>query len=91
MTISNIHELKDFLLSNKLTQKEKCELINKTLNVWIKDESKVDESKFKTKYKLLGIDKELDEKINITDYDVIVSGGRGIGGSGDQATTKAWR
>ena len=42
---------------------------------------KIDESKFKTKYKLLGIDKELDEKINITDYDVIVSGGRGIGGS----------
>src|SRR4030042_3047321 len=41
----------------------------------------IDESKFKTKYKLLGIDKELDEKINITDYDVIVSGGRGIGGS----------
>jgi len=42
---------------------------------------KIDESKFKTKYKLLGIDKELDEKINITDYDVIVSGGRGLGGS----------
>ncbi len=42
---------------------------------------KIDESKFKTKYKLLGIDRELDEKINITDYDVIVSGGRGIGGS----------
>jgi electron transfer flavoprotein alpha subunit len=41
----------------------------------------IDESKFKTKYKLLGIDKELDEKINITDYDVIVSGGRGLGGS----------
>jgi electron transfer flavoprotein alpha subunit len=42
---------------------------------------KIDESKFKTKYKLLSIDKELDEKINITDYDVIVSGGRGLGGS----------
>jgi electron transfer flavoprotein alpha subunit/NAD-dependent dihydropyrimidine dehydrogenase PreA subunit len=42
---------------------------------------KIDQSKFKSKYKLLGIDKELDEKINITDYDVIVSGGRGLGGS----------
>ena len=43
MTITNIHELKDYLLNNKLTQKEKCELINKSLNVWINDESKVDE------------------------------------------------
>jgi electron transfer flavoprotein alpha subunit len=42
---------------------------------------KIDESKFKSKYKLLGTEKELDEKINITDYDVIVSGGRGLGGS----------
>ncbi|OFW62726.1 MAG: electron transfer flavoprotein subunit alpha [Actinobacteria bacterium RBG_19FT_COMBO_36_27] len=42
---------------------------------------KIDDSKFKTKYKLLGVDKELDGKINITDYDVIVSGGRGLGGS----------
>jgi len=42
---------------------------------------KIDESKFKSKYKLLGIEKELGEKINITDYDVIVSGGRGLGGS----------
>lgn len=43
MTITNIHELKDFLLSNELTQKDKCLLINKSLNVWINDESKVDE------------------------------------------------
>lgn len=42
---------------------------------------KIDDSRFKTKYKLLGVDKELDGKINITDYDVIVSGGRGLGGS----------
>ena len=42
---------------------------------------KIDDSRFKTKYKLLGTDKELDGKINITDYDVIVSGGRGLGGS----------
>lgn len=42
---------------------------------------KTDESKFKSKYKLLGTEKELDENINITDYDVIVSGGRGLGGS----------
>jgi electron transfer flavoprotein alpha subunit len=42
---------------------------------------KIDESKFKSKYKLLGTEKELNENINITDYDVIVSGGRGLGGS----------
>ncbi|MBM3702797.1 MAG: electron transfer flavoprotein subunit alpha [Actinobacteria bacterium] len=41
----------------------------------------IDEKKFKSKYKLLGIEKELNENINITDYDVIVSGGRGLGGS----------
>lgn len=42
---------------------------------------KIDDHRFRTKYKLLGVDKELNEKINITDYDVIVSGGRGLGGS----------
>ncbi|MBC8389774.1 MAG: electron transfer flavoprotein subunit alpha [Actinobacteria bacterium] len=41
----------------------------------------IDESKFKSKYKLLGTERELNENINITDYDVIVSGGRGLGGS----------
>ncbi|GAH93021.1 unnamed protein product, partial [marine sediment metagenome] len=41
----------------------------------------IDESNFKTKYKLLGTEKELNENINITDYDVVVSGGRGLGGS----------
>jgi len=41
---------------------------------------KIDQSKFKTKYKLVDIEKELEENINITDYDVIVSGGRGLGG-----------
>jgi len=43
----------------------------------------IDITKFKTKYKLLGIDKDTSEKINLTDYDVIVSGGRGLG-SGDK-------
>lgn len=42
---------------------------------------KIDPSRFKTGYKLVDVDMELDEKINITDYDVIVSGGRGLGGS----------
>ncbi|MDP3012444.1 MAG: electron transfer flavoprotein subunit alpha [Candidatus Hydromicrobium sp.] len=42
---------------------------------------KIDEPKFKSKYKLLGTEKELNENINITDFDVIVSGGRGLGGS----------
>ena len=42
---------------------------------------KINDSDFKTKYKLVSVDRELDEKINITDYDVVVSGGRGLGGS----------
>jgi electron transfer flavoprotein alpha subunit/NAD-dependent dihydropyrimidine dehydrogenase PreA subunit len=41
----------------------------------------IDESRFKTKYKLIGTEKEQDGNINITDYDVVVSGGRGLGGS----------
>jgi len=41
----------------------------------------IDEKNFKTKYKLLGVERELNENINITDYDVVVSGGRGLGGS----------
>ncbi|GAI58280.1 unnamed protein product, partial [marine sediment metagenome] len=41
----------------------------------------IDEKNFKSKYKLLGTEKELNENINITDYDVVVSGGRGLGGS----------
>jgi len=43
----------------------------------------IDEKKFKTKYRMLGTEIEKGEKINITDYDVIVSGGRGLG-SGDK-------
>jgi len=45
------------------------------------DYIEIDEKNFKSKYKLLGTEKELNENINITDYDVIVSGGRGLGGS----------
>jgi len=41
----------------------------------------IDEKNFKSKYKLLGTERELNENINITDYDVVVSGGRGLGGS----------
>ena len=40
---------------------------------------KIDEKKFKTVYKLTGTESEKGENINITDYDVIVSGGRGLG------------
>ncbi|MEA2015924.1 MAG: electron transfer flavoprotein subunit alpha [Actinomycetota bacterium] len=42
---------------------------------------KVERSEFKTEYNLIGVDRELNENINITDYDVVVSGGRGLGGS----------
>ena len=48
----------------------------------------IDESKFKTKYKLISTEKEAGENINITDYDVIVSGGRGLGGSENFAILK---
>jgi caffeyl-CoA reductase-Etf complex subunit CarE len=48
----------------------------------------IDESKFKTKYKLISTEKEAGENINITDYDVIVSGGRGLGGSDSFALLK---
>jgi len=41
----------------------------------------INEKNFKTKYKMLGTETEKGEKINITDYDVIVSGGRGLGSS----------
>jgi electron transfer flavoprotein alpha subunit len=40
----------------------------------------IDPKNFKTKYKMLGTETEKGEKINITDYEVIVSGGRGLGG-----------
>jgi len=41
----------------------------------------IDDAKFKTRYKLISVEKETGQSINITDYDVIVSGGRGIGGA----------
>ena len=48
----------------------------------------IDESKVKTKYKLISTEREAGENINITDYDVIVSGGRGLGGSENFAILK---
>jgi electron transfer flavoprotein alpha subunit len=49
---------------------------------------KLDESKFKTKYKLINIEKETEEKINLNDYDAVVSGGRGVGSSEKFAMVK---
>ncbi|MBN2072658.1 MAG: electron transfer flavoprotein subunit alpha/FixB family protein, partial [Actinobacteria bacterium] len=40
----------------------------------------VDPGKFRTVYRMLGTETEKGENINISDYDVIVSGGRGLGG-----------
>lgn len=40
----------------------------------------IDTDNFKSKYKLLSVEKEPGKSINLTDYDVIVSGGRGMGG-----------
>ncbi|MBM3700641.1 MAG: electron transfer flavoprotein subunit alpha [Actinobacteria bacterium] len=49
---------------------------------------KFDPLNFKTKYKLLSQEKESGQSINLTDYDVIVSGGRGIGGPDNFALIK---
>jgi electron transfer flavoprotein alpha subunit len=59
------------LSMDKENYKDKIEYLN------------IDSTKFKTKYKLLRVEKDTGEKINLTDYDVIVSGGRGLG-SGDK-------
>ena len=40
----------------------------------------LDTGNFKSRYKLLSVETETGQSINLTDYDVIVSGGRGIGG-----------
>jgi len=40
----------------------------------------INQKKFKSKYKMLGTEAEKGEKINITDYEIIISGGRGLGG-----------
>lgn len=47
-----------------------------------------DTSKFKSKYKIMSRNKSVQEKINLSDYDVIVSGGRGVGGSDNFALLK---
>ncbi len=39
----------------------------------------VDEKNYKSKYKLLGTDKNIHDNINLSDYEIIVSGGRGLG------------
>ncbi len=48
----------------------------------------IDKSKFKSKYKLLSVESEEGKSINLTDYDIIVSGGRGVGGSGNFSLIK---
>jgi caffeyl-CoA reductase-Etf complex subunit CarE len=67
----HVMEKKKNLIMTKENYKEKIEYLN------------IDSTKFKTKYKLLRVEKDTGEKINLTDYDVIVSGGRGLG-SGDK-------
>jgi len=48
----------------------------------------LDTENFKSKYKLLGTEKESGQSINLTDYDVVVSGGRGMGGPENFALLK---
>jgi len=42
---------------------------------------KIDSSNFRSKYRLISVERETGKSINLTDYDVIVSGGRGVGGA----------
>ncbi len=50
-----------------LEYSEKIEFIN------------INPDNFKSKYKLVSVEKEKGKSINLTDYDIIVSGGRGLG------------
>jgi electron transfer flavoprotein alpha subunit len=61
-----------------MEKKKKGKIPEETCERIVKIE--VDEKRFKTKYRLTGTSTEKDEKININDYDVVVSGGRGMGG-----------
>ncbi len=45
------------------------------------EEIEIDGSSYASRYKLLGTDKKFEENINLADYEVIVSGGRGLGKS----------
>lgn len=40
----------------------------------------IEEGKYDSRYNLVNIDRGTEEDINITDYEVVVSGGRGLGG-----------
>jgi electron transfer flavoprotein alpha subunit len=60
---------------------EKIKVVGEIANIEDRVENvKIEPSIFKTNYKLVGINKELNESININDYNIIVSGGRGLGG-----------
>jgi len=69
-------------IKTRVTDKKTVTESNSSINPKEKIEYvEFEESKFKTKYKLLNNEKETEEKINLNDYDVVVSGGRGLGGS----------
>ncbi|MFO7929406.1 MAG: electron transfer flavoprotein subunit alpha [Candidatus Humimicrobiaceae bacterium] len=40
----------------------------------------IEEEKYNSRYNLVNVDRDTEEDINITDYEVLVSGGRGLGG-----------
>ncbi len=66
--LNKLKSLKDLSnLENLDALKDKIEVLE------IKSEN------FKSKYNLISIERETGKSINLTDYDVIVSGGRGIG------------
>ena len=75
----HVMEIKKGIMKNdeKNGLKKSSHKINKDIIEYVQ----FDDSKFKTKYKLINIEKETEEKINLNEYDVIVSGGRGLGGS----------
>ncbi|MHB1346861.1 MAG: FAD-binding protein [Candidatus Humimicrobiaceae bacterium] len=75
----HVMEIKKGIMKND--EKNGPENSPREINKDIIEYIQFDDSKFKTKYKLINIEKETEEKINLNEYDVIVSGGRGLGGS----------
>ena len=79
------HVMEKKLLIDESVNEENLKKGNNNLNAFESNRIKiemieVDRGKFKSKYRLLSVEKEEGQSINLTDYDVIVSGGRGIGG-----------
>ncbi|MCJ7666457.1 MAG: electron transfer flavoprotein subunit alpha [Actinobacteria bacterium] len=61
------------VMEKKIIKEDPGEIKDKIIKI------DIDPKNFRSKYKLIGTETEKGEKINITDYEIIVSGGRGLG------------